>query len=254
VIEGPAGRHLAERYLSGFQVFPPDRNRLEQAEKAMRTFVAVGLLTSEWVASWRRSLQILSRDIAEVPLAPEDVRSAAREFLLEAEGELHDIADDAESAQAEAFWRADHELWSGVLALQHAGALTWREVQDEAVDPPNLEVERIIAAPPQEANDVVVSTVLLFEEGFQVDWYAARAITEAIWEAYTDDAVGGPAELQVADDLGTEYVAADWGDTIGGGGHSPTIGSTGFEPAPADAASELVISRRGSALVRISLR
>ena len=254
MIEGPAGRHLAERYLRGFPVFPPVRNDFEQADRAMRTFAAVGLLTSEEVESWRRSLEILSWDIAALPIAPDDVRSAAREFLAEAEQELHDIDDDDESPQAEELQREDSELWTGVLALQHAAALTWREIDDDPVDPPNLEIERIIAAPPQEANDVVVSTVLLFEQGFQVDWYAAHAITEAIWERYSDDAVGGPAELQVADDLGTEYVTAAWGNAIGSGSNSPTMGSTGFQPAPVDAASELLISRKGSELVRIPLR
>lgn len=254
MIEGPAGRYLAERYLQGFQVFPPDGNQLEQAGSAIGTFVAVGLLTSDEAASWRRSLEILSREISESPLAPEDVRSAARGLLAEVERELHEIDDDDESPEAESLHRADAELWTGVVALQLAGALTWRDVDDDPVDPPNLDIDRIIAAPPQPQNDVVVSTVLLFERGFQIDWYASRSVTETIWGGYTSEAVGGPAELRVVDDLGNEYVAADWGDMIGSGSSRPTMGSTAFEPTPADAASELVISRRGSELVRVSLR
>lgn len=254
MIEGPAGRCLAERYLHGFQVFPPDRNQLATAGKAMRTLVAVGLLTSDEAASWRRSLEILSRDISESPLAPEDVRSAARGLLADVEEELHEIDDDDESPEAEALQRSDAELWTGVVALQLAGALTWRDIDDDPLDPPNLDIDRIIAAPTHPENDVVVSTVLLFARGFQIDWYAARSITEAIWEGYTNEAVGGPAELEVVDDLGNEYVAADWGDTIGSGSSRPTMGSTAFEPTPADAASELVISRRGSELVRVPLR
>jgi hypothetical protein len=253
VIENvPVSLLIARKYARPFAMAPIGRRELEGAARMLETFLAVGLLTSDEADSWRRWLEILAIESTNLPLAPESVRGAARAFMEEFEPEW-DLDDDGGPARSRG-QEHNRRLRDALLALQRLGALTWRDVEEAATDTAWFVIQRVIAAPPQPRNPIVLSTLTLFEHGSELEWYLERSTDDRISTRLGREADGGRTKLDLFDDAGTAYRAVDGRDPLYRSDTRYTLGATFFEPAPPAGATWLAVARDGAELARFPLR
>jgi hypothetical protein len=124
----------------------------------------------------------------------------------------------------------------------------WRAHHERATQFTATRFVRAIAAPPQRGAEVRVLAIMLYEDGFYVE-HTYDSEPTALFdlhltaEQFFARHLEAEPEIEVEDDVGTEYFVSGGG---GGGGVAVSHSSRGFAPAPSTGARVLRITAGGT--------
>ena len=255
-------RHLTSEFAMRRDSDLPERLFLDELACMEGVVRAIGALSEEEAAEWRRRLDRAQAHLAE-PDA--DVRSRAMRHLRA-------LARKVDAPDA-----TDHDgvrLRAAVAALAGVGAIgsedrtRWDQSAPRHVPPPEFlpspnaagpsfsdsAYRRSIAGPDRRIAGLRVTVVELYDHGFVVYWHliSDRLDDEEPDEDDADCCDSGPLlDIIVRDDLGTCYVARGGMHGWSGGERTDT-GHNAFAPGVREEASYIEVSLGGAAL-RIDL-
>lgn len=202
----------------------------------LRALAAIGLLSDDEVAAWRRRLEASARADDEV-VVDGALRARTERYL---ESLLRAAADEEGADRLEAALQVLIEI--GVLDEDererwfHRAYAVEHDEDDEGEDGlaalDATELHGVLLGPRDEADGVRITSLELYSDGVVVRWSARRGTVGG-------DALGPEPHLALSDDTGTAY--EETGGGSGSGGSELTRGASEFVPGVPEAATRLVL-------------